>query len=72
MSLPTQPAAADAVTSSDPLHPVEPELQLQVCRKLRTKLALGQASAVVLAGMFWWLGSRQGMEKGATVLVKTI
>lgn len=39
MSLPTQPAAADAVTSSDPQHPVEPELQLQVCRKLRTKLA---------------------------------
>ena len=39
MSLPTQPAAADVVTSSDPLYPVEPELQLQVCRKLRTKLA---------------------------------
>ena len=36
------------------------------------KLALGQASAVVLAAFFWWLGSRQAARQGATGLVKTI
>eukprot|EP01133_Synstelium_polycarpum_P020893 gene20893-25088_t len=36
------------------------------------KLALGQASAVVLAAFFWWLGSRQAARQGATRLVKTI
>jgi DHA1 family bicyclomycin/chloramphenicol resistance-like MFS transporter len=36
------------------------------------KLALGQASAVVLAAAFWWLGSRQGAGKGVAGVVKTI
>jgi DHA1 family bicyclomycin/chloramphenicol resistance-like MFS transporter len=35
------------------------------------KLALGQASAVALAAVFWWLGSRQGAGQGATGVIKT-
>ncbi|MEG1117546.1 MAG: Bcr/CflA family drug resistance efflux transporter, partial [Janthinobacterium sp.] len=36
------------------------------------KLALGQASAVVLAALFWWLGTRQGARRAMAGIIKTI